>query len=133
LKNVDYAEIGLTKTRIQTLQNWVDYYINAQHDDSNIFKNYAQVDQLEQALITIKGIGPWTANYLAMRGLSDPDAFPSADLGIIKALTPKVQAAEQQTSEQQERPKNKEILAMAEQWRPWRSYAALYLWHSLSL
>jgi AraC family transcriptional regulator of adaptative response / DNA-3-methyladenine glycosylase II len=123
LKNVDYADIGLTKTRIQTLQNWVNYYIAAQLSDHNIFKNYAQVEQLEQALISIKGIGPWTANYLAMRGLSDPDAFPSADLGIIKALK----------STSQNKPNNKEILTMAEQWRPWRSYAALYLWHSLSL
>ena len=57
-----------------------------------------------------------------MRGLSDPDAFPSADLGIIKALTLN-----------DERPNNKAILATAQQWRPWRAYAAIYLWQSLAI
>lgn len=56
-----------------------------------------------------------------MRGLSDPDAFPSADLGIIKALT-----------YDEIKPKNKNILALAESWRPWRAYAAIYLWQSLA-
>jgi AraC family transcriptional regulator of adaptative response / DNA-3-methyladenine glycosylase II len=57
-----------------------------------------------------------------MRGLSDPDAFPSADLGIIKALTIN-----------DEKPKNKSILVVAEQWRPWRAYATIFLWQSLTL
>ena len=56
-----------------------------------------------------------------MRGLSDPDAFPSADLGIIKALT-----------YDEIKPKNKDILTLAESWRPWRAYAAIYLWQSLA-
>ena len=56
-----------------------------------------------------------------MRGLSDPDAFPSADLGIIKAL-----------AVNDERPNNKTILATAQQWRPWRAYAAIFLWQSLA-
>ena len=57
-----------------------------------------------------------------MRGLSDPDAFPSADLGIIKALTIN-----------DEKPNNKMILAIAEQWRPWRAYATIFLWQSLAI
>ncbi|HEV2471977.1 MAG TPA: DNA-3-methyladenine glycosylase 2 [Chthonomonadales bacterium] len=64
----------------------------------------------------IPGIGEWTAQYIAMRALSWPDAFPHTDLGIRKALGSM-------------RPQ--EILAMAERWRPWRSYAALHLWKSL--
>lgn len=56
-----------------------------------------------------------------MRGLSDPDAFPSADLGVIKAL-----------SNNEKKISNKEILQLAEQWRPWRAYACIYLWHSLA-
>lgn len=70
------------------------------------------------SLTTIPGIGRWTANYVAMRALGEPDAFPASDLGIIKALT-------QGTT----RPTVKQVMARAEAWRPWRAYAAIYLWH----
>lgn len=71
--------------------------------------------QLER-LQAIPGIGPWTAQYIAMRGLRDPDAFPHSDLALMKALDCRRPA---------------EALARAEDWRPWRAYAALHLWHSL--
>jgi len=54
--------------------------------------------------------------------LSEPDAFPSADLGKIKALTL-----------DEKKPTNKKILALGEGWRPWRAYAAIYLWHLLAM
>jgi AraC family transcriptional regulator of adaptative response / DNA-3-methyladenine glycosylase II len=73
------------------------------------------VEQLTQ----IPGIGDWTAQYIAMRALGEPDAFPAADLGIAKAL--------QQGGK---RPTPKQILQRAENWRPWRAYAAIYLWHA---
>lgn len=117
LLSADFEGIGLTKTRIATLQRWIDYF----HQNQDIIENYQSLESLEKQLCLIKGIGPWTVNYLAMRGLSDPDAFPSADLGIIKAL-----------STEETKPSNKEILQLAEQWRPWRAYAAIYLWHSLA-
>lgn len=69
-------------------------------------------------LTRIPGIGNWTAQYIAMRALSEPDAFPAADLGIMKAL--------QQGAK---RPTPKQVLAIAANWRPWRAYAAIYLWH----
>jgi AraC family transcriptional regulator of adaptative response / DNA-3-methyladenine glycosylase II len=72
----------------------------------------ATLTQLRQ----IPGIGEWTAQYIAMRALSWPDAFPHTDLGIRKALA-------------EENPGK--ILERAEQWRPWRAYAALHLWASL--
>lgn len=62
------------------------------------------------------GIGEWTAQYIAMRALSWPDAFPHTDLGLCKALGEK---------------NSKKILEMTEKWRPWRAYAALHLWCSL--
>ena len=99
------------------MQRWVEFF--SEHKDS--IENYPSLAQLEKQLCEIKGIGPWTVNYIAMRGLSDPDAFPSADLGIIKALT---------VNEQ--KPGNKEVLQLAEKWRPWRAYACIYLWHSLA-
>lgn len=69
-----------------------------------------------QDLKKIPGIGEWTAQYIAMRAFAWPDAFPHTDLGIIKAL---------QSSNK------KEILTMAESWRPWRAYAAMHLWQGL--
>ena len=71
-----------------------------------------------ESLTRIPGIGDWTAQYIALRALGEPDAFPAADLGIIKAL--------QQGDKE---PTPKQILKRAENWRPWRAYAATYLWH----
>ena len=68
------------------------------------------------AATALPGIGPWTAHYLAMRALHLPDAFPAADLGVKKALAGAS-------------PKRAE--ARAEAWRPFRSYAVMYLWSSL--
>jgi len=122
LQAAEFTAIGLTKTRIQTLKNWLAFIAQQNTNKFNIFSQYQTIEQFEQQLITVKGIGPWTANYLAMRGLSEPDAFPSADLGIIKALTTSTQSP----------PNNKAILSTVQAWRPWRSYAAIYLWHSLA-
>lgn len=74
---------------------------------------------LEETMTRLKalpGIGEWTAQYIAMRALAWPDAFPHTDLGIRKAMggaTPK------------------RLLETAERWRPWRAYAAMHLWKSL--
>lgn len=112
----DFEGIGLTTTRKTTLNNWITFY----NIHKNEIESCSSAEELSILIANIKGIGPWTINYLAMRGLSDPDAFPSADLGVIKALT---------TTNQKR--SNKTILAIAEPWKPWRSYATLYLWHSL--
>ncbi|RFO98160.1 adenosine deaminase [Rhodoferax lacus] len=82
----------------------------------------ADVAQTMAALQALPGIGPWTASYIAMRALRWPDAFPAGDVALHTALglrqhkTPAVQA---------------ERLSQA--WRPWRSYAVVRAWHSLSL
>jgi len=117
LSHADFENLGLTTSRIDTLKRWLLFFQN----NHILFENYQSLNALENTLCEIKGIGPWTVNYIAMRGLSDPDAFPSADLGIIKALTVKG-----------DKPTNKAIIALAEKWRPWRAYAAIYLWHSLA-
>ena len=65
------------------------------------------------ALEALPGIGPWTAQYIAMRATGYPDAFPSTDLGVKKALDPL---------------SKREIEDVAEDWRPWRSYATMSLW-----
>lgn len=70
-----------------------------------------------QRLMAIKGIGPWTANYIAMRVLGYPEAFLASDAGVGHALPGTT-------------PKQRE--ALAEHWRPWRSYAVISLWNSLA-
>ena len=61
------------------------------------------------------GIGDWTAQYIAMRALRWPDAFPAGDLVLLKAIGEK---------------SPQRLREMAEAWRPWRAYAAMYLWES---
>jgi AraC family transcriptional regulator, regulatory protein of adaptative response / DNA-3-methyladenine glycosylase II len=70
-----------------------------------------------EALLSVPGIGPWTAQYIEMRSLGWPDAFPAGDLGLRKALGGISTA---------------ECEARAERWRPWRAYAAAHLWMGLS-
>ncbi|MDN5939878.1 MAG: DNA-3-methyladenine glycosylase [Salinisphaera sp.] len=74
----------------------------------------APAAQTRAALQALPGIGPWTAHYIGMRALADPDAFPERDIGLIRALG----IADP-----------RELQAAAEPWRPWRAYAAMYLWH----
>jgi len=67
-----------------------------------------------EQLLAIPGVGPWTAGYIAMRGLGDPDGWPVGDLALRRSLGLDATELEQR----------------AEQWRPWRAYAALLLWHT---
>jgi AraC family transcriptional regulator, regulatory protein of adaptative response / DNA-3-methyladenine glycosylase II len=76
----------------------------------------ADVEKTMEALKSLPGIGEWTAQYVAMRALSWPDAFPHTDLGIMQALT-------------ENNPRR--VLERGEAWRPWRAYAVMRLWKSL--
>ena len=81
----------------------------------------ADVDAVVDALCAIRGIGMWTARYVAMRALAWPDAWLSGDVALSNALgLPKTAAGFKQAD------------AQAEQWRPWRSYAVLHLWRQLA-
>jgi 3-methyladenine DNA glycosylase/8-oxoguanine DNA glycosylase len=75
---------------------------------------------IEDLRTTVPGIGAWTADYIAMRVYREPDAFPSSDLGLRKAVSDGGAPVTVQ-----------ELEARAEAWRPWRAYAAMYLWESL--
>ncbi len=76
----------------------------------------APVEETLAALERLPGIGPWTAQYIAMRALAWPDAFPHPDVAVLKAM--------RETN-------GRKALGHAEAWRPWRSYAVLHLWKSL--
>jgi AraC family transcriptional regulator of adaptative response / DNA-3-methyladenine glycosylase II len=76
----------------------------------------ASVDETLKKLRTVPGVGDWTAQYVAMRALSWPDAFPASDYGVLTAMGEK---------------DPRRALARAEAWRPWRAYAVIHLWKSL--
>lgn len=97
LVEADLSAIGLPGSRQQTLRAYAQAVL-----DGN------------ESLTSVRGIGPWTRDYYAMRALADPDAFPPGDLVLRKATG---------LSE-------KELTVRAEAWRPWRAYAALHLWNS---
>ncbi len=81
---------------------------------------FAPAESLEEAVLrftAIRGIGPWTAQYIAMRALKLPDALPVGDVGLMRALEAGVG-----------RPSPAELSARAEAWRPFRAYAAQHLW-----
>ena len=71
------------------------------------------------ALLAIRGVGPWTADYVALRGLGDPDAFLPSDLVIRQVLGDAIVPASARDAEQQ-----------SQRWRPWRAYAVVHLWAS---
>lgn len=112
-----------------TLQQLIDRGLNRRRAESVQALSRAVADgsvrldppvdaaKMRAALQELPGIGPWTAEYVAMRALGDPDAFPHSDLGLLQALELDKPAA---------------LLARAEAWRPWRAYAALHLWHGHS-
>jgi AraC family transcriptional regulator of adaptative response / DNA-3-methyladenine glycosylase II len=75
----------------------------------------ADVERTRQALEAIRGVGPWTSAYIAMRALGWPDAFPDNDLVVLRAMGETRAAAAR---------------ARSEAWRPWRSYAVMHWWHA---
>ena len=77
--------------------------------------------ELEAQLTALDGVGPWTAAYVALRGLGDPDVFLASDLGVRRALEQLGQPGDPRSA-----------AARADSWRPWRSYALHHLWASLS-
>lgn len=86
--------------------------------DPQLFRVGRTLDDVVTDLRALKGIGDWTAHYIAMRELREPDAFPPGDVGLLRALT----------GPDGHRPTSTQILAQAERWRPWRAYAAQHLW-----
>lgn len=116
LARARFNGIGLVQSRIDTIRR----VASAVCDGSLTFDPSQDPDEFLKSLTSIKGIGDWTAQYVAMRALKNPDAFPAADLGLLKAAGESGPAGV------------KNLRSRAEAWRPWRSYAAMLLWSSLS-
>jgi AraC family transcriptional regulator, regulatory protein of adaptative response / DNA-3-methyladenine glycosylase II len=112
LAAADLAAIGLPKARAESIRGLA----RAVCDQRIRFDGAVSSQETIGRMCELPGIGAWTANYIAMRALGDPDAFPASDLGLLKAA--RVSSA-------------RKLAELAERWRPWRSYAAMYLWESL--
>ena len=113
LARADLAKIGLPRARADALNA-----LAAEVAEGRLqFDQLGDLDQAVPRLTALPGIGAWTAQYIAMRGLSEPDAFPAGDLGVVRALT-----------RPGRKPAAGAIEARAEAWRPWRAYAVIALW-----
>ncbi|MGO4573027.1 AlkA N-terminal domain-containing protein [Microvirga sp. 2TAF3] len=90
--------------------------------DPALLGPYRDLEGAIAQLRSLPGIGEWTAQYIAIRALREPDAFPAADVGLLRAMA----------DANGQRPTAAELLIRAEGWRPWRAYAAIHLWASLT-
>lgn len=114
LAKADLATLGMPNARAMAVTSLAQ----AISADPMIFSRSANLEETIVKLRSLPGIGEWTAQYIAMRELREPDAFPAADIGLLRAMA----------SADGRRPSPAELLARAEAWRPWRAYAALHLW-----
>ena len=105
LADADFAAVGLPRARAEAIRGLARAVAGGHVRFSGL------VD--ENQLLALPGVGDWTVQYIAMRALGEPDAFPASDLGLLRASGLK----------------NARTLAeRAERWRPWRAYAAMHLW-----
>ena len=118
LAEADIASIGMPDKRAEAIRELACRVL-----DGRVALSWgACPEEAHAALVAIPGVGEWTASYVAMRGLGQPDSFPAGDLGVRKALA----------NGRGRLPTVRETMARSECWRPWRAYATLHLWASLT-
>jgi len=116
LADADIASLGMPRARADAIRSAARVAV----DDPRYFEPSHDLTGSIERLRRISGVGAWTAQYIAMRAMREPDAFPSGDIGLMRAFM----------DERGVRPTSRELLEAAQAWRPWRSYAALHLWAS---
>ena len=107
LVDADFSRVGLPRARAHTIHSLARAVC-----DGRIAFSGLHADEFMARFRELPGIGDWTAQYVAMRALNEPDAFPASDLGLLRAAG---------FSQRQ-------LENCAEAWRPWRAYAAMHLW-----
>jgi AraC family transcriptional regulator of adaptative response / DNA-3-methyladenine glycosylase II len=107
------AAIGMPAARARSIAALA----RAVADGDLVLAPNADIETTLASLRALPGVGEWTAQYIAMRALSWPDAFPHTDLAVMKALGEK---------------DARRVLEAGEAWRPWRAYAVMHLWQSLT-
>jgi AraC family transcriptional regulator of adaptative response / DNA-3-methyladenine glycosylase II len=118
MARADLSILGMPGARIQALRSLAQ----AQMDDPALFDVRRDLDEAITQLCALKGIGEWTAQYIAMRQLRESDAFPVGDVALLRALS----------DLRGKRVTPQDLVKHAERWRPWRAYAAIHLWASLA-
>ncbi|MEM9490357.1 MAG: DNA-3-methyladenine glycosylase 2 family protein, partial [Myxococcota bacterium] len=111
----DLAGIGLTTRRANTVREVARAVLRGAVG----FDRDEELDVFVARWVAVPGVGPWTAQYIAMRALGHGDAFPDGDLVLRRAAAPAGQPLSA-----------RELRTRAEAWRPWRAYAAIHLWRS---
>jgi AraC family transcriptional regulator of adaptative response / DNA-3-methyladenine glycosylase II len=116
LADIDPIHLAVPKARQRTLTA----LIAGLADGSITLDAGCDWDSARGKLLALPGVGPWTAEVIAMRGLGDPDAFPASDLGLRLAAQQLGLADDQ-----------RQLTEISARWRPWRSYAVQHLWTTL--
>jgi AraC family transcriptional regulator, regulatory protein of adaptative response / DNA-3-methyladenine glycosylase II len=112
--SADLAGLGMPRARAVAISGMAA----VAGGDPDLFRPDGSLDAAIARLTALPGVGDWTAHYIAMRALREPDAFPAADVGLLRAMA----------GPDGLRPTPAALLARAERWRPWRAYAAQHLW-----
>jgi AraC family transcriptional regulator of adaptative response / DNA-3-methyladenine glycosylase II len=117
LAAADLTGLGMPRSRAAA----VSAVAAAAVADAGLFDATCGLDDAVRRLRAIRGVGEWTAQYIALRQLREPDAFPAADLGLLRAVAAQDGRAHSCS----------DLLDRAHAWRPWRAYAAQHLWASV--
>lgn len=116
LADIDPIHLAVPKARQRTMSALIAGLL----DGSVVLDAGSDWDSARAQLLDLPGVGPWTAEVIAMRGLGDPDAFPASDLGLQLAAKRLGLPADQ-----------RKLIEHSAHWRPWRSYATQHLWTTL--
>jgi AraC family transcriptional regulator of adaptative response / DNA-3-methyladenine glycosylase II len=114
LASADLTSLGMPRSRATALSAVAAAVIA----DPRLFEATRGLDDAVKRLRSIRGVGEWTAQYIALRQLREPDAFPAADVGLLRALA----------THEGRGYSSSQLLDRADAWRPWRAYAAQHLW-----
>lgn len=117
LAKAELRSIGMPRKRAEAVRQFARAVLH----NPSLLQTPANLEQAIERLTAIPGIGPWTAHYIALRGLGEPDAFPAGDLGLRRAAA---NGGGQLT--------HSRLAQLSESWRPWRAYAAMHLWSAAS-
>nr|WP_245416334.1 AlkA N-terminal domain-containing protein [Microvirga sp. 17 mud 1-3] len=110
----DISSLGMPNARKAALKAVAEAAVA----EPDLFRPLGTVEETVARLSAIRGIGEWTAHYIALRAVREPDAFPASDIGLLRGAAGRDGA----------RPSPAELQKRAEAWRPWRAYAAQHLW-----
>lgn len=113
LADADLGEIGLPRARADAVRTVARALLDGRVD----FRPERTLEDFAARWVALPGIGPWTAQYIAMRALGHPDAFPAEDLALQRVAS--LDGSTLTT---------KQLRAVAEAWRPWRAYTVIHLW-----